>query len=74
MPEIGAVVWAGIAGLILVMLTIIGYLIKTGFDGIMAELKTIWAKIEAHQVAATENALAIREINARCEERHKQHH
>lgn len=72
MPQVGAIIWVGIAGLIMLMLGVIGYLIRTGFDGIMAQLKTIWEKIELHQMQASANALEIRGINTRCEERHRE--
>jgi hypothetical protein len=74
MPTDGAILWAAIAGLILVMLAIIGYLIKTGFEGIKGELRKIWEKVDGQQQAAAENALAICAINTRCKERHPDHH
>ena len=73
MPDASAILWSGIAGLIVIMLGIIGYLISNGFAGLKTELKTLWDKIDAHQSASVKNALAIREINTRCEERHKNH-
>jgi len=70
MPTTGAIIWASISGLILLMLGIIGYLISTGFSGLRYELQKLWEKIDNHQTAAEKNALAIAEINARCDERH----
>lgn len=73
MPTLGAIVWAAIAGVIVMMLGVIGYLIKTGFEGVKEQLKTIWEKIDADNKETKQNALDIREINTRCEERHKEH-
>lgn len=72
MPSLGAIVWAAIAGVIILMLGVIGYLIKTGIDGIKEQLAKIWEKVDAHHAASEANRVAIAEINIRCEERHGQ--
>lgn len=71
MPSAEAIIWSAIASLILIMLGIIGYLIKTGFEGIKEQLRSIWEKVDAHQTQAEDNARQIAAIEARCEERHK---
>lgn len=73
MPTTDALMWAGISGLILVMLGIIGYLLSTGFAGIKAELVKLWLKFDSYQLAGETNARHIAEIKARCEERHANH-
>lgn len=74
MPTTDAIMWSAIAGLIVLMLGIIGYLLSTGFAGMKEEVarqfKTLWDKIDRHQSQAEANALAIATINARCAERH----
>ena len=71
MPEVGAIVWAAIGGLILVMLGIIGYLVKSGFEGIKAELLKIWDKLDNYHSATETVARELAELKARCDERHK---
>lgn len=72
MPNSETILWGGISGLILMMLGIIGYLIRTGFEGIKEQLAKIWEKIDADQEETKQNTLDIREINTRCEERCKE--
>lgn len=71
MPTVAAIVWTAIAGIIVIMLGVIGYLIRTGFDGLKSQLAKIWEKIDDHQAATEANSLAIAQINARCDERHR---
>lgn len=71
MPSAETIIWATIGGLILVMLSIIGYLIDRGFTGIKEQLRDIWEKVDASQTQAEENARQIAAIEARCEERHR---
>lgn len=77
MPTIGAIVWAAIAGLIVLMLGIIGYLIDKGFTSLKAdikeELKTLWLKLDTHQTQELANTLAIGKINERCAILHANH-
>ncbi len=70
MPNSDTILWTAISALILIMLGIIGYLIRTGFDSLKDQLKTFWEKIATHQKAAEANALEIAAMKARCEERH----
>jgi hypothetical protein len=77
MPTTDAIIWAAIAGLIVVMLGIIGYLISTGFNdikvGIKEQFKTLWDKLDQHHAQGEANALEIAMIKSRCEERHANH-
>ena len=73
MPEASTVLWTAISWLILLMLSIIGYLIKTGFDDLKEQLKTIWDKIDRHQTKAESNSREIAAIKARCNELHTNH-
>jgi heme/copper-type cytochrome/quinol oxidase subunit 2 len=73
MPNSETILWTAIPSLILLMLSIIGYLIKTGFDGLKEQLKTIWEKIDRHQTQAEINSLEIAAIKARCQELHANH-
>jgi predicted nuclease with TOPRIM domain len=70
------ILWTGISGLIVLMLGVIGYLVKTGFDGLRAELNKIWDKLEDN---SKENAeikkehadlkAEVKAIDERCKER-----
>lgn len=62
MPEIGAILWAAIAGLILMMLAIIGYLIKSGFEEIKSLIKELFEHRNDHESR-------IVKIETRCEDR-----
>lgn len=80
MPSAGAILWAAIGGMILLMLAVIGYLIdkggqvvQKGFDELKAELKVIWDKVDRHQGMAEANGQRITAVEARCEERHANH-
>ena len=73
MPTVAAIVWTAIAGLIVLMLGIIGYLISSGFTGLKEQLRVLWDKIDKHQTQAEANAIAIAEINARCSLLHANH-
>ena len=73
MPTTDALMWSAIAGIIVVMLGIIGYLLSTGFAGIKAELVKLWLKFDSYQMQGETNARHIAEIKARCEERHANH-
>lgn len=76
MPNTDLIVWAGISGLIVAMLAIIGHLVKTGFERLTDELKQIWVKLES---TSKENAeirreiadvrAELRSIDSRCKER-----
>lgn len=74
MPDASTILWTAISGLILIMLSIIGYLIKTGFDGLKEQLSKIWEKIDRHQAQAESNSLEIAVMKARCQELHANHH
>lgn len=71
MPTTDVIVWAAIAGLIVLMLGIIGYLIRSGFEGIKAELQKLWDKLDNQQIAAVAAATQLASMEARCEERHR---
>ena len=71
MPTTESILWAAIAGLIVLMLGIIGYLLKSGFDGIKAEFRLLWERLDKHQSLNEHNALRIAALESRCEERHK---
>lgn len=82
MPKAEIVLWSATVALLIIMLGIIGYLIRTGFDSLKAsiekEFKIIWEKIDRHQIQADTNAAAIQEHKAveqerrlACEERHR---
>ena len=73
MPTTDAIMWAAIAGVIVVMLGIIGYLLSTGFSGIRAEFAKLWTKFDTYQIQGETNAREIAAINARCEGRHSSH-
>ena len=73
MPTTDAIMWAAIAGIIVVMLGVIGYLLSTGFSGIRAEFDKLWTKFDLYQTQGEANAREIAAINARCEERHANH-
>lgn len=73
MPSTEAILWTGIASLILMMLAIIGYLLSTGFASIREQFSKLWAKFDAYQMQGEANAQAIAAINARCDERHANH-
>jgi len=77
MPNADTILWAGISGLILIMLGVIGYLIDNGFtslkEDLKEELKKLWEKIDLHQATAERNALDIIEIKTRCKELHRNH-
>jgi len=62
--------YSGISGLIILMLAVIGWLIRTGFDGLRRELKAIWDKLEGHQKETAEVKVSMAEMRTRCEERH----
>lgn len=70
MPSADMIIWAGISGLIVVMLGVIGWLVKSGFKGLREELKAMWDKLEANRAKEENNARMIAEINVRCSERH----
>lgn len=71
MPGTETILWAAISGLIVLMLGIIGYLLKSGFDGIKAEFRLLWERLDKHQSLNEQNALKIAEIESRCKERHR---
>lgn len=73
MPSTDAIMWAAIAGLILIMLGVIGFLLSTGFAGIKAELAKLWVKFDSYQIQSESNARDIARINERCQERHANH-
>lgn len=56
------------------MLGIIGYLVKSGFDGIKAELQKLWDKLDHQQAASEAAAQKLATLEARCDERHKAMH
>ena len=72
MPHSDAILWTAISGLIVLMLGMIGYLIDNGFKGLQVQLKTLWDKLDHHQVLAESNALKIVAIETRCRELHTQ--
>lgn len=71
MPGTETILWAAISGLIVLMLGIIGYLLKSGFDGIKAEFRLLWERLDKHQSINEQNALRIAAIESRCVERHR---
>ena len=77
MPTTDAIMWVAIAGVIVVMLGIIGYLLSTGFEGMKESIKEefakLWSKFDSYQAQGEANAREIAAINARCEERHANH-
>ena len=70
MPGTDTILWTAISSLMLVMLTIIGWIVKAGFKGLQDQLKTIWEKLESNRAKEEANAKAIAEIKAICAERH----
>ena len=70
MPTPDTILWTGISSLMLGMLSIIGWIVKTGFDGLRDQLKVIWERLESNRVKEEANAKAIAEIKAICAERH----
>jgi len=74
MPSTDAIIWSAIAGLIVLMLGIIGFLISNGFNGLRAELQKLWEKLDLHQSLGEANKLALAEMKARCDERHGHSH
>jgi hypothetical protein len=72
MPSAELIIWTAISGLILIMLAIIGYLIKTGFESIKTELKTLWDKLDNDHTGVEVLKTEFREHKARCEERRTQ--
>lgn len=73
MPSTDAIMWAAIAGLIVAMLGVIGYLLSSGFSSIKEQFKTLWDKLDKHQTQADANAIAIASINTRCAILHANH-
>ena len=73
MPTTDALMWSAIAGIIVVMLGIIGYLLSSGFASIKAEFTKLWMKFDLYQTQGESNAREIAAIHARCEERHMNH-
>ena len=71
MPGTETILWAAISGLIVLMLGVIGYLLKSGFDGIKAEFRLLWERLDKHQSINEQNALRIAAIESRCNERHR---
>lgn len=66
MPSVDIIVWSALSGLILIMLTIIGWLVKTGFDGLRSELKAMWDKLNQSHDEMTTIKVEIAEIKANC--------
>lgn len=71
MPTVEMIIWSTISGLILIMLGIIGYLVKSGFEGIQKELSNIWQRFETMAREDMEIKSELSAMRARCEERHR---
>ena len=69
MPDTDFIIWTGLSSLIVIMLGIIGYLVKTGFESLREELKKMWEKLDDSAKDRAELRAEIAEIRARCEER-----
>lgn len=69
MPSTDMILWAGLSGLIVMMLAVIGYLVKTGFEGLRAELTKIWNKLETNYDEITNLRVEVEGIKSRCAER-----
>lgn len=67
MPSTDMILWAGISGLIILMLGIIGYLVKSGFEGIKQELSKIWDKLENNAKDNAELRIEMAAVKSRCE-------
>lgn len=67
MPSTDMIVWAAISGLIILMLGIIGYLVKSGFESIKTELSKIWDKLESNAQDNADIRVEMAAVKARCE-------
>lgn len=60
-----------IGGLIVILLGIIGYLTKTGFDQVLREIRDIWEWAKSSDNDRKWIHEQIATIKAKCEERHE---